>query len=386
MMSWLIGVLITALTLDPLMVPLMALAATHFMQVMKTVFGDKTRLKEIRKRCIIRMLDDRLRLAEEDISAEQLRREVDHVLDLPANAGVIQLSLGVFVLVSSTLQVGQADSVRTGTFPIERSFAEDHHKVTDLPSLMTTHDVVADVFSGTCAILGLALVGERWCKEGQLAAWHLAVKLAGVGQFELDFQALGVAPGVGCFTWRASGGNPAELEAADPAVLLEHNKRLDVEHSNLSIALRELRVSETPDDPELARPSIRAGADVSRALPPLNTASVCNAAEQGNTAGNMECAKWLIEARSNLELKWAGLSRLGKAMRCDHAEFAKLLIEVDADTANTESTVGARDRGGSLHLQGGDTVCGGGVPSLPRVLSPPRAASRRGAALHHGCH
>mmetsp|Transcript_86542 Transcript_86542/g.166576 ORF Transcript_86542/g.166576 Transcript_86542/m.166576 type:complete len:370 (+) Transcript_86542:66-1175(+) len=63
--------------------------------------------------------------------------------------------------------------------------------------------------------------------------------------------------------------------------------------------------------------------------------------EFGGNKGNklddrtVECAKWLIEARSHLELKWAGLSRLGKAMRCDHAEFAKLLVEVNADTANT---------------------------------------------------
>ena len=110
--------------------------------------------------------------------------------------------------------------------------------------------------SAARAVPGFTLAGERWCKEGRPVAWHLAVKPANVGQFERDLQALEVASCVGCFTWYASGGTPAELEAADPARLLEHSKRLDAEQGNLSIALCDLcdaPASEMPDDPEFAK-------------------------------------------------------------------------------------------------------------------------------------
>jgi len=192
--------------------------------------------------------------------------------------------------------------------------------------------------SAARAVPGLTLAGERWCKEGRPVAWHLAVKPANVGQFERDLQALEVASCVGCFTWYASGGTPAELEAADPARLLEHSKRLDAEHKNVSHALRALckvNVSEVPDNPDFACSFIRAGADVNVAPPPSKQTPVHNAAAQGKA----ETVRVLIGARADVtKVSSSGRSPLHMAAAFGNAATVQLLVEARADLDSVEDS------------------------------------------------
>ena len=106
--------------------------------------------QDLQKKRATSLLEDQLSAAEVALTREQVRLEVDRLLELPSNAGIIHLGIEVIALISSICPVEAPDSARTRVFVVENSVAEYSHEIRVIPHLTKRHDTAVDVIAGTC--------------------------------------------------------------------------------------------------------------------------------------------------------------------------------------------------------------------------------------------
>merc|ERR1712061_634606 len=119
----------------------------------------------MRKKELVRILDQQLQIAKVNLSSEHMAYEVNQFFDLPSNASTVQLSVELVTLLASICNIKQPDPVRLQSFVIKNAFGEYVTILKSLPRLKRKRDVWVDVFGANCTVPGFYLTGERWCKQ-----------------------------------------------------------------------------------------------------------------------------------------------------------------------------------------------------------------------------